>query len=846
MQGRMTPRRAGRSGGGWIAAALLGGIALQLQQPALWPPQAYAAAALFGLTALALALRGVAAGSTPHWAAVALAVALLAFAGTGWRAGQRLADGLDAALQGQDLQVTGVVSQMPRESETGTRFVFDVESAERQGRPVRLPARLALGWMRGWDREGPELSATPDAAAPRLRAGQRWRLTLRLKQAHGALNPHGFDLELWLFERGIRASGYVRTAADSSHLKLADGQGFVVERARQAVREAIAAQVPDAATAGVLAALAVGDQAAIERADWDLFRATGVAHLMSISGLHVTMFAWGAGGLIGWCWRRGGRIVLRLPAPHAARWGGLACAAAYALMAGWGVPAQRTVWMIATVVVLRSLGRRWPLPAVLAAAAVVVAVVDPWALLQAGFWLSFAAVALLVASEPVAGGAAPLPAGRRAQAAATLRGALRTQAVASVSLAPLSLVFFQQISLVGFAANLLAIPLVTLVVTPLALLGVLLPPLWSLAAAAVQALNGVLAWMAAAPLALWTAAVAPPWATAAGLLGGALAVLPLPWRWRLAGVALLLPLLAPPVERPAPGRFELVAADVGQGTAVLLRTARHLLVYDTGPRYSAEADAGERVLLPLLRARGETRVHHLVLSHRDSDHVGGAASLLAALPVERISHSLAAAYPLRAATMPQQRCAAGQRWDWDGVHFEVLHPPPGADAGSARPNTLSCVVRVQGATASVLLTGDIESAQERQLLAAGAALRSDVMLVPHHGSRTSSSAPFLDAVAPRLAIVQAAYRSRFGHPAPDVTARYAARGIDLYRSDRCGALTLPAGYPGEAPRCERQAARRYWHHAGTVRAAGPVEWPGNCKPQGNAAQEFEKCPSTSR
>ncbi|NWG74515.1 MAG: MBL fold metallo-hydrolase, partial [Rubrivivax sp.] len=274
---------------------------------------------------------------------------------------------------------------------------------------------------------------------------------------------------------------------------------------------------------------------------------------------------------------------------------------------------------------------------------------------------------------------------------------------------------------------------------------------------------------------------------------------------------LLLPLLAPPLARPAPGSFEVMAADIGQGTAVLVRTREHLLVYDAGPRYSAEADAAQRVLLPLLRSRGERYIDLLMLSHSDTDHVGGAASLRAQLPVRALSSSLPQGHVLLRDGVPHRRCLVGQAWDWDGVRFDVLHPLPGDYAQASRPNALSCVLRVQtGDGRSLLLTGDIEAAQEAALVErVGAALRSDVLLVPHHGSRTSSSGVFLDAVAPQVALVQAGYRSRFGHPAPDVLARYGARSIAVVRTDRCGAWTWR---DGEAT-CERERGRRYWHWA---------------------------------
>ncbi len=866
--GRFTGRPVDRAGARGCAAATpgpaglvgamlaaLSGTALQLQQAALWSLTAYGgcvvagALVVVGMVVGMVARAGVLAGTTgrlgwggggwPTGAMVGsvgtvaplrprrsqrraafvawlLAWGALAFGATGWRAAERLADTLPAELEGQDLQLVGRVARLPQTTLAGTRFVFEVESARHQGRAVRVPPRVSLGWYRGPDAEawlrGPEAD---------LRAGQRWRLTARLRQPHGHLNPHGFDLELWLFEQGIGASGYVRSRAGAPAEKLDDAAGAPVERFRQRVRDAIDQAVPDAAAAGVLAALAIGDQGAIDRADWDLFRTTGVAHLMSISGLHVTMFAWLAAALIGRLWRRLGAAMLWCPAPVAARWGGLALAAGYAVLAGWGVPAQRTVLMLGTVAVLRSAGLRWPWPLVLLSAAVVVAAIDPWALLQPGFWLSFAAVGLLMLSDrgrPPHGEDASATWPRRAWLAA--QGALHTQVVATVGLTPLTLVFFQQVSVVGFVANLVAIPTVTLLITPLALLGIVVPPLWSLGATVTAALLEFLRGLAAWPLAVWTAAAAPAWATLAGLLGGALLVMPLPWRHRLLGLPLVLPLLAPPLQHPEPGRFELVALDIGQGTAVLVRTARHLLVYDAGPQYSAESDAGQRVVLPLLLARGEPHIDTLVLSHRDSDHVGGAASLLRHARVRWVLSSLDEAHPVRALDgVPHERCAAGQRWHWDGVDFEMLHPAPDADLRAARPNTLSCVLRVAGTRGSALLSGDIEAAQEAALVSQhGAALRTDVLLVPHHGSRSSSTAAFIEAVAPRVAVVQAGYRSRFGHPAPDVVTRYRERGVVVVRSDACGAWTQSSDGLGH---CQRRLAARYWHHGAGAQAAGP-------------------------
>ena len=799
----------------WVlpAVGLLAGTALQLQQADLIPLPLMACVAV-----LAVAMGAWGWHWRERWAGallLALAAAALAFAAANGRAAMRLAESLAPALEGQDLWITGVISTLPRSTLTGTRFVLDVDAAWLETRPVRVPPRLSLGWYRGVDED-----ALLGGPAEELRAGQRWRLPVRLRRPHGSFNPHGFDLELWFFEQGIGAGGYVRSRPGANAVLLQASAGhpwWMLQRLRQDIRDAITLHVADPAVAGVLAALTVGDQQAIERADWDVFRNTGVAHLVAISGLHITMFAWLAAAAVGRLWRLSPNALLRLPAPLAARWGGVLAALAYALLAGFGVPAQRTVGMLALVALLRSQGLRWPLPAVLLAVAVGVTLADPWALLQAGFWLSFGAVALLVASEPVHQvGAPPAPGHWPATLRHAVRGAWRTQCVATVGLTPLSMLFFQQVSVVGLLSNLLAIPLVTLLITPLALLGVLVPPLWVLAASLVEGLRWVLAGMAAWPWAVWHAAAAPPWAMACGLLAGALAVLPLPRLQRLLALPLLLPLLAPPVQRPVEGAFEVVAADIGQGTAVLVRTARHLLVYDAGPSYSAESDAGVRVLLPLLRARGERQVDLLMLSHRDVDHVGGAAALQAGMPVQQLRTSLADGHPLLAGAAPHRRCEAGQAWQWDGVRFEVLHPLAADQPQSLKPNALSCVLSVQGVAGGrptrLLLTGDIEAAQEATLVARhGDALRADLLLVPHHGSRTSSTAAFLAAVQPRVAVVQAGYRSRYGHPAADVLARYRLAGIAVRRSDDCGAWVQPA--QAEA-HCQRHLARRYWHHPG--------------------------------
>ena len=776
---------------------LLAGAALQLQQRGLWETWVYetiAAASLAGTAWAAIKMRAGLRRSAALW----LLAAALAFGLAGARSAVYVSHALAPELEGRDLQVTGIVAAMPQRSDAGTRFRLEVEAAfDASGAPAALPPQLALGWYAG----SAALAPTDGDA---LQPGERWQMTVRLKAPHGHLNPHGFDYELFLWEQGLQATGYVRAGGrDAPPRRIGRTWLHPVEQARHAVRDAILRRVADPKAAGILAALVVGDQAAIDKADWDVFRATGVAHLMSISGLHVTMFAWAAALAVGWAWRRSTRLCLAWPAQDAAVAGGVLLAAAYALFSGWGVPSQRTVCMLATVALLRLAGRRWPWPQVWLCAAAVVVTADPWALLQAGFWLSFAAVGVLFATEMRAAHAVPM------RLAGRFAFVLREQGVVTLALAPLSLLLFGQVSVVGLAANLLAIPWVTLVVTPLAMAGVFVAPLWDVAAWAVQLLGIVLQWMAALPFATLSAATPPWWLAAGGVLGGLLLVMPLPAWLRIAGVPLLLPVLLWQAPRPAPGEFELLAADVGQGNAVLVRTASHTLVYDAGPRYSPESDAGHRVLVPLLRALG-ARVDTLVLSHRDSDHTGGAAAVLAMQPQAALLASIEPQHELQA-LRPATRCEAGRRWQWDGVTFELLHPRPQDYDGQPKPNALSCTLRIGNGRAAALLAGDIEQPQESRLLQDGADLKADVLLVPHHGSKTSSSAAFLEAVQPRLALVQAGYRNRFGHPAAPVMERYAGRGIRVVRSDACGAAAWSSARP-DAVDCERERSSHYWNH----------------------------------
>ena len=823
------------AGMAWVA-----GVALQLQQPALWQGSQYLV--LAGISVLLLIAHVRAVLPAPAWLYVALAV--LAFAITGERALHRLGDRLAAELDGPELVVTGTVEGLPQWRADGARFQFAVEEANWRGRRVEVPRRLSLSWPTRGQVGAPAPPAAGRACASCVQPGQRWQFPVRLRQPHGNRNPFGFDLELWMWQQEVGASGQVRAAPGTEAAqRLHDAPWYrldlAMDRARLQVRERLlnhvvpAGQTTAAAedrqrVAGVLAALVMGDQAAIERQDWDIFRRTGVAHLMSISGLHVTMFAWLAGGLVGWAWRRSARrewpLCLWLPAPQAGLWGGVLLALLYAWFAGWGVPAQRTVCMLLVVALLRGGGKQWPWHAIWAMAAMAVTLLDPWALLQPGFWLSFVAVAMLF----ITGDEQVPPAPHwRARVWHAIRAFLHQQWVVVLALTPLAMLMFGQFSIAGVLANMLAVPLVTVLVTPLALLGVLLPPLWLLAADLLQLLNAMLEWMAAWPWAMHAAALAPLWVGVAGLAGGLLLAVRLPLPWRLQGLVWLAPVLLWQSVRPAPGEFELLMVDIGQGGAVLVRTASHSLLYDTGARHSDRSDAGQRILVPLLAALDE-QIDRLVLSHADNDHAGGASAVLQAQPQATVMGSLPPGHVLH--TSPGvAACQSGQHWTWDGVRFDVLHPAPGTPLTADNTNASSCVLRIGNGRRSALLAGDIELEQEQQLVQrlGPEQLQADVLLAAHHGSGTSTGADWLQAVQPRWTLIQHGYRNNYGHPHVPVLQRLLEQGSTIVQTDQCGAGWWRSD--SNQVRCERERNRRYWQHdvpLAPVRLQDPADRPG--------------------
>jgi competence protein ComEC len=715
--------------------------------------------------------------------------------GWSWAAGcahVRLADRLAPSQEGRDIVLTGVVASLPQPFERGVRFELDVERAEPG--EVRVPGRVLLAWYHGLD-------AGEDQAFTPVHAGERWAFPVRLRRPHGLANPHGFDYEAWLLECGIGATGYVSLRGEPRRLaEYVARPAYFVERLRERLRAKFRDALPEHRYAGVIIALAIGDQRAIDPVDWQVFTRTGVNHLMSISGLHVTMVS-GLAALVAYrLWRRSVRLTLRLPARKAAAAAGFAAALAYCLIAGFAIPAQRTLYMVGVAAAALWLDRFDSASKVLCAALGIVLLLDPWAVNSPGFWLSFGAVAAIF----YAGAGAT----RRAH---WLLAWGRMQWAVTIGLAPLMLVLFKQVSLVSPVANAIAIPVVSFVVTPLALAGALWPgdAVARLAHWVFECLMAVIAPLAAAPAAVWQQHAPAEWTLPLALAGIAWLLLPRGAPARLQGLLLLAPMFA---VRPAllpGGAVQVEVLDVGQGLAVVVRTRGHALLYDAGPTYGTDADAGERVVVPHLRAAGIAHLDAMVLTHDDADHAGGTSSVLRAVEVGQVLSSLTADQLAAAQARFRLPCQAGQRWTWDGVAFSFLHPTAASYADPRlKPNSRSCVLRVETPYGAILLAADIEARDETALIARGAALGARVLLVPHHGSRTSSTPRFVAAVAPEHAVFAVGYRNRFGHPKDDIVARYAhAR---QWRTDRDGAVTFTLGPDGLAAVAERDRRRRYW------------------------------------
>ena len=723
---------------------------------------------------------------------------LVGFGYAALRAEWRLADSLPLQWEGRDVVLEGRVVGLPETTPRSKRIVLAVSSVKT--RDAEVPTRVSLS-----------LFADTTGVLPALTGGDRVRVTARLYRPQGQYNPGGFDYEAWLLVRGIRAQGWAR-AYEVLALPGPFNAAAGLDALRDTMRTHLLSNLSAAPYAGVVVALALGDQNAIADPAWELFRRTGVTHLMSISGLHVTLLGWLVYLLASWLWRRSPSLAQRFPARLVAGWTGLLVSMAYVTLSGFGIPAQRTLFMLLTATLALSLGRLHSTSRVLGAALLLVLLFDPWAVLSVGFWLSFGAVAILLyaGSDRLA----PAP---------WWQTWGRAQWAVTVGLAPILLLLFNQLSLVSPLANGLAIPLISLLAVPLSILAVLLPWQWpaTLAHGVIQVVMEWLHWLDAGPAIVWNGATPSLGAMLLAAAGVLALLLPrgVPGRW--LGLILLLPLMLVKSEQPEMGEFRLQVMDVGQGLATLVSTRNHHLLYDAGPTYASGDDAGARVVVPALHRQGIHHLDGLVISHDDRDHSGGAPAVQASHRPAWLLSSLDGREPGRLShhgqiILDQARqplhCIKGMQWRWDQVQFDVLYPPERYyDNPGFNDNERSCVVKVSAATGTMLLTGDLGRLGEMTLTDTEAsALRADVLVVGHHGSGSSSSKPFIQAVSPHVALISVGRRNPYGHPDPEVLRRFHDAGVRVMRTDRDGAIRMDFAATGQKSQVGRSLGRRYW------------------------------------
>ncbi|MDA0979175.1 MAG: DNA internalization-related competence protein ComEC/Rec2 [Proteobacteria bacterium] len=632
---------------------------------------------------------------------------------------------------------TGRIEGLPVHAGPFIRFGFQPSQGELQGR------RLSIVW---YQVEGQR--------QPVPRAGETWQLRLRISPPGGSVNARVFDYEQWQFVKRIHGRGHVMSSADNVRLAAA---GFSVDAMRERMRDFLATRVP-ADQLGTFLALALGDTSALTQRDWQILNATGTTHLLIVSGLHVGFIA-----MLTF-------VLLRLiPVPFSMTVVlTMLATGGYALLAGWGLPVQRAFVMTSVFLLARLIRRNTGVFTQLLAALVLILLMDPLASLASGFWLSFGAVAVLLAGLS----------GLRLDTFSLrgkLEGGLRAQLLVYAGLMPLLAAQVGTIPFTSILVNLVAIPLTGLALVPMLSSGLLLAMLVPNAGIELLQVTGFvawqlwrfLAWFAGFPLVLPVSG--PGILTLCLAISGALILLlPAGRGHRWIGLLLLATLLLRPERLPA-GDMRVTFLDVGQGLAVLIETSTGATLYDTGPAFPGGFSAASHIILPTLRQRGYRRLEAMIISHGDNDHAGGREILSSQFPVLRQIDTL--------------DCDA--RWQQDQVYFRTFSLLEKASDS----NDASCLLYLVHGDVSLLLTGDIEARGEQGLLTRGLPPVS-VLSAPHHGSRTSSSPAMLNQLRPDLVVVSAGYGNRFGHPDARIVERYRRRHSRVMDTAFDGAVTI--------------------------------------------------------
>ncbi len=711
--------------------------------------------------------------------------------GLSWAAGHgymRALERLPPEHEGQEVILTGVVASIPSRNPHRSRFLFNVEGLELEGLHYPGPGKVRLSWYK---------------KTIQLAPGQQWTLVTKLRRPRGTFNPGTFNYEAWLYQQGINASGYV---IRSDRNRKVDERfiGYLFQRLRFYLFSELTQYIEDERALGLVLALIIGKRSGIDDTDWETFRATGTNHLFAISGLHIGIVA-GLFFLLGKAlWRLSPGGCLWLPAPKFAACLALVTAFLYAGLAGFAIPTQRALIMLAVILGSNYFDRNSSPLMGLCWALLAVVLYDPLAPLSFGFWLSFAAVlSILMALQWQSTGQY-----------SPYRAAARLQWAVFFGLAPLLLMMGLGVSFLAPFINLLVVPIFSLLLVPWLFAALLLmfplPPLgqWllELASEALLLQVDVLAKIASFDaINLYHAPLTPVVLIVLGI-AFLLCLLPRGAPGRSLYGLFFLPILAVSPSRPNQGDFWVTQLDVGQGLSLVITTQNHLLLYDTGPRFPGGFDAGESVVVPYLKQAGYSTIDRIILSNGDMDHRGGYQSVLNHFNVlesysgepERIKHGSVGP------------CYAGQKWQWDGVRFEVLHPSQGA---TWKGNNASCVVKISNSSGQFLITGDIERAAERSLLKQDqAVLQAAVTTVPHHGSKSSSSEAFTHAVGANIALVSAGYGNRYGFPRQQVVSRWQATGSTIYNAFDTGAIAIQFSQASgiSKPQLYRQVKRRYW------------------------------------